>query len=96
MIAFIEVAACGFFRLIYSKTNRGHVAAWDGFQSYFLTNGTSDDGWGACDANAGCKMYAESNLTAVRSSSLFYRLTQRRNWMLTFELLWIGLISVYP
>lgn len=42
------------------------LAAWSGFQSYFLANGTSTDGWGACDAAAGCKMYAESNLTAVR------------------------------
>jgi len=42
-----------------------HEAAWAGFESYFLTNGTGEDGWGACNAAAGCKQYKESNLTAM-------------------------------
>ena len=42
-----------------------HEAAWAGFESYFLTNGTDTDGWGACNAAAGCKQYKESNLTAM-------------------------------
>mmetsp|Transcript_26570 Transcript_26570/g.71212 ORF Transcript_26570/g.71212 Transcript_26570/m.71212 type:complete len:284 (+) Transcript_26570:71-922(+) len=42
-----------------------HDAAWAGFESYFLTNGTGSDGWGACNAAAGCKQYKESNLTEM-------------------------------
>ena len=34
-------------------------------ESYFLTNGTGSDGWGACNAAAGCKQYKESNLTEM-------------------------------
>jgi len=33
------------------------------FQSYYETNGTGTDSWGACTEAAGCKMYKESNLT---------------------------------
>jgi len=40
-----------------------HDAAWAGFKSFYVTNGSATDAWGACDEAAGCKMYAESNYT---------------------------------
>jgi hypothetical protein len=42
-----------------------YIAAWAGFKSYYDTNGTDTDSWGACTAEAGCKQYKENNLTAV-------------------------------
>jgi hypothetical protein len=42
-----------------------HDAAWAGFKSYYLTNGTDDDAWGACSEEAGCPQYQENNLTAM-------------------------------